>query len=287
MKRTVLYHANCYDGFGAAYAAWQRFGNEANYIPAQYHQPMPDVIGVDELYLLDFSYARETMELLRERVGRMIVIDHHKTAEAALTGFECDTKIFDMAHSGAWLTFNHMFPNVDPEDVPLLYDYLEDRDLWRFDLPHSREANAYIKSFPFNFDVWKQIEADLELQFDESCSQGEGILRYQTRVVEMICDQAFMHEIAEFDVPTVNSTAFWSEVGEELLDRYPDAPFVASYFDTANSRRIYSLRSRESFDCSAIAKLFGGGGHAKAAGFDIHIGHAPLQVPLDTPETKQ
>jgi len=32
----VLYHANCLDGFGAAYAAWKKFGDTADYIPVQY-----------------------------------------------------------------------------------------------------------------------------------------------------------------------------------------------------------------------------------------------------------
>ena len=32
----VLYHADCLDGFGAAYAAWEKFGDTAEYIPVQY-----------------------------------------------------------------------------------------------------------------------------------------------------------------------------------------------------------------------------------------------------------
>ena len=39
----VLYHAGCDDGFGAAYAIWLKYGNQADYIPVQYGQPFPEV----------------------------------------------------------------------------------------------------------------------------------------------------------------------------------------------------------------------------------------------------
>lgn len=33
----VLYHDKCYDGFGAAFAAWKKLGeNEVKYMPASY-----------------------------------------------------------------------------------------------------------------------------------------------------------------------------------------------------------------------------------------------------------
>ena len=31
MRQSVLYHANCADGFGAAWAAWQKLGDDADY----------------------------------------------------------------------------------------------------------------------------------------------------------------------------------------------------------------------------------------------------------------
>ncbi len=36
MKPLVIYHANCADGFGAAFAAWLKFGDEAEYVPFKY-----------------------------------------------------------------------------------------------------------------------------------------------------------------------------------------------------------------------------------------------------------
>ena len=39
----VLYHDNCRDGFGAALAAWCRFGDTADYQSVQYGRPAPEV----------------------------------------------------------------------------------------------------------------------------------------------------------------------------------------------------------------------------------------------------
>ncbi len=60
----VIYHDPCMDGFSAAWAACQKFGNAATYIPARYGQPFPkDKIPPDsKVYLLDSSYKRAEME---------------------------------------------------------------------------------------------------------------------------------------------------------------------------------------------------------------------------------
>ena len=269
--RYCWYHANCFDGFGAAYAAWRALGtSETVFEPVWYERPPPELPAqLDELVLLDFTYSRPVLERLRDQVDRLVIIDHHATAQAELEGFECDVKIFDLDCSGAYLSFHHYNPDVPADDVPRLYRYLQDRDLWRFWLPKSREVNAYIKSFPYCFSTWSKIEAVMELNLEGCIREGEAVLRLQARTVEMICNEASIRELAGHRVPTVNSTAFWSEVGHELLERYPGSQMVAAYCDLSNGRRKYSLRSRDGFDCSAVARQFGGGGHTKAAGFSI------------------
>ena len=45
LVEVVLYHANCNDGFGAAYSAWKLLGNRAEYIACSHGTPPPDVTG--------------------------------------------------------------------------------------------------------------------------------------------------------------------------------------------------------------------------------------------------
>ncbi|MFW9894038.1 MAG: phosphoesterase [Candidatus Thorarchaeota archaeon] len=269
----VIYHANCYDGFGAAWAARSFLDKldkriEAKYLSAQYGAPPPEVPSGEQVYLVDFSYPRSTLIEMR-RKNPVYVIDHHKTAKEALEGLEDCT--FDMAKSGAVLTWEHFFPE---KKVPKLLLYIQDRDLWKFELPDSKEFHAYLRSVGFDFKEWDILASDLECEqcFDNCILEGRAILRHQDKMVSMMCSQARLSEVGGYRVPVTNATAYWSEVGEELCKQFPDAPFSASYFDRADMKRQWSLRSRSGFDVSAVAKKFGGGGHQQSAGFETDTG---------------
>lgn len=276
-QKFVLYHGNCYDGFGAALAAWLKFGKDATYVASVYGTKPPEMPEDAEVYMLDFSYKRAVLLELLPKIGSLTIIDHHKTAEEDLKDLKKDAGdkpvevVFDMEKSGALLAYEYFHGS---DVIPKLFPYLSDRDLWKFELPRSKEINAFIKSHPYDFDEWKKIMdlLDEPAAFDAAALSGTYVLKFQQRTVEMMCDQARMEKIGEHTVPVVNSTGFWGEIGEELLKRYPDALFGASYFDRKDGRRQYSLRcAGEKFDVSTVAKSFGGGGHKEAAGYDVEI----------------
>ena len=260
----ILYHAHCYDGFGAAWVAWQRFQDDAEYVPVSYGHEVPRINGYTNLHILDFSYPRETLLQWREQLpGDLWVVDHHKTAEEDLRGLPFVK--FDMAHSGATLAFNHFFP--ERQDMPELLRYVEDRDLWRFTLPHSREVSAWLHSHPMDFEVWCELTRTLRNDQRAVVAEGAAICRFQHQQVEQMCQHVRWRELAGCRIPYVNATLFQSEVGHALCERFPEAPFVACYLDRADGKRQWSLRGRGTFDVSAIAKQLGGGGHYSAAGY--------------------
>ena len=53
----VIYHADCTDGFGAAYAAWKQLGNRAEYYACKHGTSPPEVKGKN-VVILDFSYGK-------------------------------------------------------------------------------------------------------------------------------------------------------------------------------------------------------------------------------------
>ncbi len=59
MKPLIIYHANCWDGFCAAWIARMALG-EIEAVPAFYGTPHP-CMGFRDVYILDFSYKAETM----------------------------------------------------------------------------------------------------------------------------------------------------------------------------------------------------------------------------------
>ncbi len=258
----VLYHAECADGFGAAYAAWKKFHDEAEYIPVKYGEANPFIPEGAELYILDFSYPREVLLQLEELCGSLLVLDHHKSAGAELDGL--DFARFDMGKSGAVMAWEHFHTG---EAVPNLLLYIEDRDLWRFDLWASREINAAVSSYDKAFRRFEALDIMAEEDTTRLMREGKAILRAQALVVERACRDARTTEIAGYEVPAVNATCHQSEIGHRLLELHPNRPFSASYRDDAEGVRVWSLRSRGDFDVSEVAASLGGGGHKAASGF--------------------
>lgn len=257
MGITVLHHADA-DGFGAAWALWKGLNGGADFIPVRYGEPVPEIPGgTDLLLIVDFSYDRMTCEALAERY-RLVVIDHHKTAEEELRGLPY--AIFDQGMSGAMLAWRYIFPFVP---APELIRYVQDRDLWRFALPHSEEVNLYIASLPWNFEIWDRFDLDTAIL------AGTALRGFRDRQIAEVLGDARVR-VREFEghrIPVVNCTANVSEVGQELLKRYPESPFAVMYYDLADGRRNFSLRSRGDVDVAELCRRWGGGGHANAAGF--------------------
>lgn len=88
MKSLVIYHANCADGFGAAFAAWLKLGDEAEYLPMDYNQiknanDLPSVKG-REVYILDFSLPLDIMLYILAESSKLVWLDHHISSQPLL-----------------------------------------------------------------------------------------------------------------------------------------------------------------------------------------------------------
>jgi|ERR1044072_1887001 oligoribonuclease NrnB/cAMP/cGMP phosphodiesterase (DHH superfamily) len=259
--RYVLYHANCPDGFGAAWTAWQKFGDDAKYIPVAYGKPPPEMEPGSEVLIVDFSYPRQVLEGLAE-THQLQVLDHHATAQEDLEGLPyC---IFDMQRSGAMLTWDYLNP---AQHAPDLIRYVQDRDHWRWELPSSREVSAWLGSWPFDFDLWSELAERIQRSSDRVVAEGTALLRLKGQQVESMSHHPSWVEVGGHRIPAVNATVGISEVAERLCERFPEAPFAACWVDRSDGTRQWSLRSRNGFDVSEVAKQYGGGGHKAASGF--------------------
>ena len=258
----VVYHANCADGFTAAWVALRALGGGAHvkYVPATYGDAAPAVTN-KRLYILDFSYPRDVLLRLADS-NHVTVLDHHKSAQANCEGLDFCT--FDMERSGAGLTWDHFFPG---QLRPALVDYVEDRDLWRFALPMSREIHAWIASWPKTFEVWDTLADTLQKNWHQAVMSGADILRFERQKVEEMCQHVRFVDLGDGEIPVVNCPYnFGSLVVEALTLKYPLAPYAAYYFDRGDGKQQWGLRSVD-FDVSEVAKRFGGGGHKHASGF--------------------
>ena len=289
----IIYHADCVDGFAAAWAASCAFPADryVELCPAVYREPPPDVTG-REVYVVDFSYPREVLVEMHARAKYLLVVDHHKTAAADLEGLPfC---VFDMARSGAGLAWDVLAAPTRGAR-PWLIDYVEDRDLWRWALPESRAVNAYLGSIPHTLEAFERTSAD---SLVEVALLGHAVLLAQARYIDrtVACARVRSMEVCAntpgargdgffyVDVPVVNAGPWLvSEVLELLKQRHPEAPFVAAWYERSDGTVYYSLRSDGAgADVGEIARsIYAGGGHRNAAGFDegSRVDFDPLVMP--------
>jgi uncharacterized protein len=251
----VLYHADCPDGFGAAWAVWTRCPT-ARFMMVRHGHPPPDGLAGKRLAILDFSYERPIIERLASAASALAILDHHVTAQSALG--DLPYTHYEQDKSGAVLAWEwaHRSP------APWLLQYVQDEDLHHRQLPESRAVNAAIESYPFDFAVWSG------LQQDRLVTEGRAILRAQERLLEQLLRTAALVRFNGAIVPAVCSPILRSELGERLS---ADHSFCLVWYER-DGRRYVSLRSREGgADVSRIAQAHGGGGHRHAASFSMPI----------------
>lgn len=273
MSNLVIFHADCADGFGAAYAAWLKLGGAAEYVRGVYGKPPPDVAGKD-VYLLDFSYKKDVMAEIIAQANSVTVLDHHESAAQMLDDLFHAGLIkgrYSVDESGAVLAWDWFHPG---QEIPILLQYIQDRDLWRHEMEDSRAVHAFLMSWPMEFTVWHELVVAAE-DFGGLLTmrqQGAAIERkMRMDVTKTVKQTARSMKIGGYDVPVANLPTLMASDGAGLLAE--GKPFAASYFD-AEHGRVFSLRSRgeDGIDVSQIAVSYGGGGHVHAAGFTVPLG---------------
>jgi uncharacterized protein len=309
-KILCIYHGNCADGFTAAWAVWLRFGEEVEFYPGVYQSPPPDVTG-RRVIIVDFSYKRAVMAEIAHKAASVLVLDHHKSADEdlaegrAITGDHssswifrmdktykgalswerhltdaeidrcegCPTSIycyFDMDRSGAGIAWDFFHPGVQR---PKLIDHVEDRDLWRFKIPGTREIQAAVFSYPYDFVTWTRLSESFD-GFGQSSLLNEGAAierKHHKDVAELVkvCKRRMV--MGGVDVPVASLPyTLVSDAGHLMAQ---GEPFAACYWD-AEGCRHFGLRSTDDgMDVSLIASMYGGGGHKNAAGFKVPRDH--------------
>lgn len=267
MNNIIIYHKNCNDGFGSALVAWIKFKNNAIYYPAHHNSDPPDVTNMN-VYICDFSYKKEVLEKMIQISKSLIVIDHHKTAEKELQAINNENKIFDMNHSGAVLTWKYFFPE---KKIPLLLEYIEDRDLWNNKLKYSKECFFALCDLPKDFETWYQYLDDERIP--ELFTEGSIIYNHNKLLIKQISKSSYLIEQVidekSYKIAYLNSIILKSDLGNYLVsEKYSESDFSVIYhYEGYDNKTIFSLRStNEKTDVSNIAKLFNGGGHKCASG---------------------
>jgi oligoribonuclease NrnB/cAMP/cGMP phosphodiesterase (DHH superfamily) len=258
----VLYHAECTDGFTAAWAAFLKFGTNAEYIAVENQVPPPEGLTGKTLYMLDITYGEEIIRRLIQENTQVTAIDHHVTAETA-TRLTQDYR-YAVDKSGARLSWEYFHPDVP---APYLVRIVEDMDLYRFALADTLTLFDWLDLFDFDFKTYTKIARQLDTPtgLRRALRQGTLLAQYRERAVERLVHNAsYEVQFAEFRVLALTTEIYHHEVANKLAIGHP---FGVAW--RVRRRGVYvSLRSTpDGIDVGQLAKRYGGGGHAHAAGF--------------------
>ena len=259
----IIYHRDCPDGFCAAFVAKKKYPN-AELFGCTYGEepPFNKLVGKSlDVLVVDFSWKREETCAIAELTHSIKILDHHKTAEKELAGLDFVT--FDMKRSGATLTWDTLFPG---QPRPWYVNYCEDRDLWNWKLPESKEVSGYVMALPHTIAAWSTLDS---FSAQEAAASGRAIRLHIDHYIEKVVAQKQFGKLAGHTVAIVNAAyPNISDVGNVLCG---DAEIGAGWFERGDGMIQFSLRSVGDLDVSAIAKKFGGGGHKNASGFQLPL----------------
>lgn len=257
----------------------------------------------DELHITDFSFGLKELEYILSLNPKLKIniVDHHKSAmddflelsniqdENLKKQIEKQVNFeFNNDYSGAVLAYVKYFLEEDvakynqekDSRIPDFLYFIQDRDIWKWSF------EEYSK--PFNeafFHTVKDLEKMAELfplteksdpfwqstSFENTkhfISQGRPVLDHVARQVEQVSKNK--REIVfngEKGYMVNASDLFSSDVGSKLSRLDDEHKFCLLWEEQPDETVKCSLRSREDYDCSIIAKQYGGGGHKCASAF--------------------
>lgn len=261
----VIYHANCFDGITAAWVARKYFrdrGHEPEMKAAYYTEAAPDVKG-RAVYIVDFSYPREVLTKMYEEAALLVVLDHHKTAKEALEGLPfCK---FDMTKSGAMLAWEFFFPE---QNYPGIVAYMQDYDLWKFEMYKSREFHAYCSTLNKNdIDTIEALSVNFGMRFEEYAKVGKVILEYNEMLVKLMCkNPIWLNFHGHLVLASFGNTTLKDGIGARLAEMNTKTSVGLSINMGTEGRVALSFRSCRDGNAGAIAEALGSGGHRHAAG---------------------
>jgi oligoribonuclease NrnB/cAMP/cGMP phosphodiesterase (DHH superfamily) len=286
----IISHIDCMDGLASAsimFELYKRDGWDPTVYYIQYKNEHKTIEAlknsestIHKIIFTDFSLkCNEMIEFCNYFNDIEIeVFDHHKTAESELEMAQLDcpnlSVLFDNDRSGAMICWDHCThkkPELKEIFPEWIYEYIQDRDLWRWKLAHSVFISEAMKL---------NIEKNNIYDFMDFCKKATPsslveagiVLEQKTR--QMVTSK--LAKVSEINVKgytlkCLNATENISEIGNAICINYHKPALM--YFITDDLQLVCSLRSTDDLpDISELAKSFpGGGGHRNAAGFSLEL----------------
>lgn len=277
--KTIVAHAGCADGITAAYlvkrAISRGFNPEVKFV--QYNTIEHDNLEATKgMLFVDMTPPRARVQEFVD-VGA-IVLDHHEGARDIVAAFG-DRGIFgenSRLESGAMLAYLHVVASMGVHDSRLhdIAMMAAVRDTFKKDHQYWSQSCAYREGLLAIFDG---TMSSIVTHFDRIIVTGEILIESTRRKVREVREKnqftRFECECTNHEpIRVITSTRLdlVSDVADEFADECDLFIAYSALIENGKPCVVFGLRSSNgSFRCDKLAKVFGGGGHPKAAGFKM------------------
>lgn len=245
----------------------------------------------DSLYILDYCLPVNTIKYLSRFFKEIVVLDHHETSLKEYSSkYSCIiglhgwrefnvesncTLYFSDSESGAKMSWMYFSPNTE---IPEVIELVSDRDLWKFDLKHSRSFNYGSGLFGLrSCKSFDELDRILEVGTDNIVLLGQLYQNSYNDKINTVSKEAISITVIidgkEFSGSCmINSDlSMASDLCNKLIKE--DGYDIAIAYVIENDKVRFSVRSSTRVDSSVISKHFGGGGHKQASGFSSTLDH--------------
>ncbi len=276
----VLYHGADLDGKASAAICLKKF-------PGSYMRPINygfksfDWKDIDEntrVIIVDFCLEPwSMMEKVLSKAKSLTWIDHHQTSINEYQTHHKGETIPGIQKTGTAaciLTWKYFFPSEPlPEAVELLGQY----DIWQLEDPRVLSFQFGMRSISHEpgSDIWGKLlnpGVVAEETVKQLTKDGEGILRYQriqnnlyARMLSFVTNLIVGEE--SYRAIACNAAMNNSQLFDSVWDGNKH-DLMLSFHRRSDQQWSVSLYTKhDDINVGEIAKVFGGGGHPRAAGF--------------------
>jgi len=278
-----FYHAADLDGHCSGAVVKYKFP-DCKMVPFNYNEPFPwsKVPPGEKVIMADLSLSPwDEMRRLAKR-NRLIWIDHHKTAMEEARADEIIEGIFiegkrELGKAACELCWEYFFAS-DPLPMPLTVTLLGRYDVWdhAFDgrvLPFQygmrlKDTNPAHENAMLMWTTLFSERFHSRGYVGEITRQGETVQQYIENDFRRSCkSSAFSVEFHGLRFLAANRQGCGSKLFDSMIN-WKEYDAVMPFAWTASGHWYVSMYTeRLDVDVSVIAKQYGGGGHAGAAGF--------------------
>lgn len=265
---TIIYHSKDLDGWCSA-AIGKKKWPDATLIGYDYGDPLPEIPN-DDVIVVDVSMPMKLMGTLASKSKSFIWIDHHKSAieeYEKLFPSRRFPSLLKIGVAACELMWSYCFPNSPvPKPVQLLgaYDVWRNEDLvyWGTQVVPFQYGMRSICGSAETFPM--QALSD-EFNTEDVIKYGVGVLAFTSNENRNLSKYAFTKKVGKYTAVCLNTNRFSSMTFDYAYQADKHDLMLPFMWDGRLWR--CSLYTTKDIDVSAIAKQYGGGGHAKAAGF--------------------